>query len=80
MFIGSVASIIALLLFISGNDDSKNIDEMDNRAYVNKSAEELISIFDDRTTLQAEMIVNNLYKGKWVKFYYPLKEADTYRH
>lgn len=79
--IGSLASIIALFLYLSnGSDQRPNIvSEINDRSMINKSAVQLISTFDDRTTLQAEELVDELFKGKWVKFYYPLQEAETYR-
>ena len=79
--IGSLASIIALFLYLSnGGDQRPNIvSEINDRSIINKSAVQLISTFDDRTTLQAEELVDELFKGKWVKFYYPLQEAETYR-
>lgn len=77
--LGSLASIIALFLYLSnGSDQRLNIvSERNDRSMINKSAVQLISTFDDRTTLQAEELVDELFKGKWVKFYYPLQEAEA---
>ena len=79
--IGSLASIIALFLYLSNGGDQRpnTVSEIKDRSIVNKSAVQLISIFDDRTTLQAEELVDESFKGKWGKFYYPLQEAETYR-
>ena len=70
--VGSFASIIGIFLVLNDNNDVINV----NRNYINKSAEELVSIFDDKTTLQAEIEVEKFYIGNWIKLYYPLKDAE----
>lgn len=76
--LGSLASIVALLLYFVGSQEPNIAIESRNKSLVNKSAVELISIFDDRTTLQGEELVDELYKENWIKFYYPLQEAKEY--